>query len=55
MTEIPELIRWLKTLKPGNAVAIDDGGLAIVEIGPDGRPTDAYLEIGSISEDDEQD
>jgi hypothetical protein len=54
MTDPNELIRWLKTLRPDHQVAIDDGGLTLVEIAPDGRPTDAYWEIGGLPGEDEE-
>ena len=38
----------METLDPDGEVAIDDGGLAIIEIDKDGEPTGAYLEAGGI-------
>ena len=43
-----ELTAWLDTLPNGAAVAIDDGGLMLVEVG-----SDSYLEVGGIPLDDE--
>ena len=54
MIEKSELQAWLDTLSEDADVAIDDGGLTIVEIGDDGEPTEAYLEIGGIPLEDEE-
>jgi hypothetical protein len=45
-----ELLRWGNTLEDGKYVAIDEGGLALVELHADGhqRFDDAYLEVGGI-------
>jgi hypothetical protein len=53
MMDVSEVIRWLNTLTPGSSVAIDDGGLALREINSAGRQTDAFLEIGGHSAEDE--
>ena len=42
-----ELIEWLQSLSPDAAVAIDDGGLTLVEV--DG---DAWCEVGGVPEDE---
>lgn len=41
-----EVRRWLDTIPDGSSIAIDEGGLSIVEIDASGEQTDAYLEIG---------
>ena len=46
MTPVEELKRWIETLDPQNEIAVDDGGLTIVELTPDGVETGAYFEIG---------
>lgn len=43
-----EVIRWLRTLDQDAEIAIDDGGLTLVEI--DGE---AYLEVGGFPDPDE--
>ena len=49
MIPIKDLKRWLATLTPGNSVAIDEGGLTLVEI--DGnQQTGSYYEIGGTPE-----
>jgi hypothetical protein len=45
-----EATRWMATLEPDSSVAIDDGGLALIEINVRGKPTGAYLEIGGTSD-----
>lgn len=42
---IRELIEWLQTLPPNDAVAVDNGGLTLVHLGGE-----AYLEVGGIPE-----
>lgn len=47
MMTIQELKRWLDTLDPNNSVAVDEGGLALIEVTPEGlRASAAYIEIG---------
>lgn len=48
MIDAKELIRWASTLSPGAVVAIDDGGLTLVEVDVDNNETGAYLEVGGI-------
>lgn len=47
---VQELQEWLSTLPPTAAVAIDEGGLTLVEVGGDG-----YFEIGGEPETIEED
>ena len=47
---VPELQRSLAPLHPLSTVAVDEGGLTLVEVGLNGQPTGAYLEIGGIPE-----
>lgn len=47
---VTDLKAWIETLGPRNAVAIDDGGLTLVELTPNGEETGAYLELGGIPE-----
>ncbi len=54
MMDVPEVQRWLGTLSPGSSIAIDDGGLAIVEILENGQKSEAYLEIGGEPEKEAQ-
>ena len=54
MTDIKELKRWLDTLAPGNQVAIDAGGLTLVEVTPQGQATGAYLELGGVPEETQE-
>lgn len=42
---------WVETLDPKSSVAIDDGGLTLVELA-EGQETGVSLEIGGIPEDD---
>lgn len=46
MIDIDTVQRWLDTLQKGSSVAIDDGGLTLVEIDKSGKKTEAYLEVG---------
>ena len=48
--DVNELIRWLRTLPDNADVAIDEGGLTLVEVGGD-----AYMEVGGIPRDDDED
>ena len=41
-----EVLSWVKSLDPDSSVAIDEGGLMLVEINSDGETTDEYLEVG---------
>jgi hypothetical protein len=50
----PELLRWLKTIPSTSAVAVDDGGLNLVEIDKNGKQTDAYWEVGGIPTDEDR-
>lgn len=52
MMDVEEVKRWLATLEDGNNVAIDDSGLALVELSPLGTATGAYLEIGGTPSDE---
>jgi hypothetical protein len=52
MTAVTDLIDWLKTLEKGSSVAIDEGGLTLVEINSEGKKTEAYLEVGGEPRDE---
>ena len=52
MMTVPEIREWVDTLEAGSAVAIDDGGLCLVELDADGKKTGAYLEIGGEPRDE---
>lgn len=41
-----EIERWLATLPDDANVAIDEGGLCLVEVNDDGSESDAYIEVG---------
>jgi hypothetical protein len=43
MITVSELSGWLAGLNPGACVAVDEGGLALVEVG-----TEQYLEVGGV-------
>lgn len=47
-----DLTRWLEALPDDSHVAINDGGLSLVEVDADGNVTEAYLEVGLTSADD---
>jgi hypothetical protein len=49
MMSVNEIKAWLDTLGSESQVAVDDGGLALVEISASGEETGAYLEIGGIA------
>lgn len=46
--ESDEILRWLHTLHRNSVVAIDDGGLQLVEVGGE-----AWLEVGGIPDEDD--
>ena len=46
MMAINDVRLWLSELADDSSVAIDDGGLNLVEIGNDGKETGYYLEVG---------
>ena len=48
MMKATELKRWLATISDDSFIAIDDGGLALVELDEKGMEADAYLEVGGI-------
>jgi hypothetical protein len=49
-----EVMKWLKTIPEDSGIAIDDGGLALVELDADNDETDNYIEIGGIPQDEEE-
>ena len=51
MTDPKELIAWLRTLH--GHVAVDDGGLTLVEVNAEGQTTAAYYEVGGLPADEE--
>lgn len=53
MIATKELIRWAQTLDPDSGVAIDDGGLTLVELDADNAESGAYLEVGGIPLDED--
>jgi hypothetical protein len=53
MMDILEVKKWIDTLEVGNQVAIDDGGMCLVELTTEGSETGAYIEIGGTSEPEE--
>ncbi len=48
MVNKAELLAWINTLDENSCIGIDDDGLTLIEIGPDDRPTEAYIEIGGV-------
>ena len=52
MMSLQEVKEWIATLDADSFLAIDDGGLAIVELTPEGEETGAYCEIGGTPSDD---
>lgn len=50
MMSVTEVKRWLATMPDDGFVAIDDGGLALVEVDADGETLDAYLEVGGAAD-----
>ncbi len=48
MTNVKEFKEWLSTLDDANSVAVEDGGLTIVELTPEGKETGAYFELGGV-------
>lgn len=52
---VAEVSRWLATLEPGSSVAVSEDGNTLVELDADGDETAAYLEIGGIPDDDDDD
>ncbi len=52
MIDRKELIRWLNTLT--GDVAVDDGGLTLVELDEFNKPTGAYHEVGGIPLDEDE-
>ncbi len=47
-----ELLDWVKAVDPNSSIAVDDGGLALVEIDTDGKQTGNYIEVGGIPDDE---
>lgn len=45
--------RWLDTLQPGSSVAINDGGILLVEVDENNEQTGAWLEVGGTPDPDE--
>lgn len=46
MMRASEVKKWLAGIPDGHNIAVDDGGLTIVEVGTNNEETGAYLEIG---------
>lgn len=53
MMSVAEVKDWLATLSPESGVAIDDGGLSLVEV-KEHTETGAYLEVGGVPDDDDE-
>jgi hypothetical protein len=47
-----ELKRWAATLSDDGAVAINEDGMALIELDEDIKPTGAYCEIGGVPMDE---
>ncbi len=43
-----EVVEWIGTLSDTSSVAIDEGGLTLVEIDVEGVPTRSCIEIGGV-------
>lgn len=41
-----DVLDWIQTLNDDSSIAIDEGGLSLVEVNAEGEETEAYLEIG---------
>ena len=41
-----DVLNWIETLSDDSSIAIDEGGLSLVEVNAKGEETEAYLEIG---------
>ena len=52
MMDIAEVKRWIATLADGGNLAIEDGGLCLVELTAEGEETGAYIEIGGTPAED---
>lgn len=50
MTTAKELGEWIATLSPDTQLAVDDGGLTIVEVN---NERDIYFEIGGTPDEDD--
>lgn len=52
---VQEVRDWVNSLDKRDSVAVDDGGLALVELDPNGVETGAYLEVGGVPADAKED
>lgn len=50
-----EIETWLATLGDLDEVAVDEGGLILVACDPGGGPNGAYLEVGGVTEEEDED
>lgn len=48
MMAIDELRAWLNNLGPDCGVAIDEGGICLVEVDANGNETGYYIEVGGV-------
>lgn len=48
-----EVLEWLETLDDDSGVAIDEGGLCLVEIDENGEETESYIEVGGIPDEED--
>ncbi len=53
MTDPQEIVKWIKKLPKSSSVAVDEGGLTLVEVDKNGKTTGAYLEVGGVPLDGE--
>jgi len=54
MMDKQRVLDWISTIPDGSSIAIDEGGLSIVEIDADGKETDSFLEIGMTPDEEDQ-
>lgn len=52
MISVKQLREWLDTLKDDSSIGIDDGGLTLYEV-QDEEPTEAYIEVGGLPEEED--
>ena len=45
-----ELLDWLGTIPEDSYIAVDDGGLTLIEISSQNEVTGTWLEIGGVPE-----
>ena len=48
-----EVLEWIETIADDSYIAIDEGGLSLVEVNADHKQTESYLEVGMTPDEED--